>query len=129
MYRCIDTDKGRRPDLEIRGLLERGIYGVSYRLPSLLTTAMYVAEFNDLIHSLLADIMQLDADANDASAVLSAFTQSILRINDGGLGLGVLDATPHAAYLASVVACLPAINKYERPSFPHCSLLHLMTPR
>ena len=41
---------------------------------------MYVAEFNDLIHSLLADIMQLDADANDASAVLSAFTESNLAL-------------------------------------------------
>ena len=29
--------------------------------------------------------------------------------------MGVLDVTPHAAaYLASVVACLPAINKYEK---------------
>jgi hypothetical protein len=27
VYRGIDADNGRRPDLEIRGLLERGIYG------------------------------------------------------------------------------------------------------
>ena len=27
VYRDVDTDNGRRPDLEIRGLLERGIYG------------------------------------------------------------------------------------------------------
>jgi hypothetical protein len=77
-------------------------------------TSLYVEEFNSLINSLLANIMQLDADANDMSSVLLTFKQSRLCITDGGLGVGVLDVTPHAAYLASVVACLPAINKYEK---------------
>ena len=81
-------------------------------------TQAYVTDFNALIDSLLSDIMQLDADVNDPSALASSFAQSRLRINDGGLGLGLLDITPSAAYLASVVACLPTINKYEKDFIP-----------
>jgi hypothetical protein len=62
--------------------------------------------------------MQLEADVNDPSAILSSFAQSRLRINDGGLGLGLLDVPPQAAYLASIVACLPCINKYEKGFIP-----------
>ena len=81
-------------------------------------TQPYLTEFNALIDSLLSDIMQLDADINDESAISYTIAQSRLRINDGGLGLGLLDLTSTAAYLASIVACLPTIYKYEKDFLP-----------
>ena len=53
-------------------------YALRILSPSI--TSLYVEEFNSLINSLLANIMQLDADANDMSSVLITFKQSRLRI-------------------------------------------------
>jgi hypothetical protein len=62
----------------------------------------------------LASVIRLDANSNDPHSVQLACEQSRLSIDDGGLGIGLSNITPYAAYLASVLSAAVVISSLER---------------
>ena len=65
---------------------------------------VHLPRFNSLIDDILGSIVNLNQ-----SLMQPANLQCRLRIDQGGLGVGLLDITPSAAYGASFIACFPSL--------------------